>query len=153
MGYIKEFYEFNLTVRKRYWLHELLKPRNYIDVIRFRRQRANRGYADRDAWGGGEYIAEVAAGILRILSDEKNPVDWDEYFKNNYYETYGYNNLNEVTDDLQLYVEWDELQFGPLYKEIEALGGDARWAMEWQVYSQAKIAMHFVAANLGGLWW
>lgn len=154
MSFIKDFHQHNLTLRKRYWLKELVTPRNYTQVHRFRKQRANRGYADRDAWGGGEYIAEVAAGILYILGDEKNIVDWAEYFKNNYDENWGYKTLHEVADDLQLYVEWDTMQFSdPLHAQIEKLGNDARWAMEWQVYEQAKNAMHFVADNLGGLWW
>ncbi len=151
MGYIKDFYQFNLTIRKRYWLRELLTPRNYKQVIQFRHQRASRGYADRDAWGGGEHIAEVAAGILYILGDEKNIVDWDEYFKNNYEENWGYKTLNEVADDLQLYVEWDIIQWNdPLFDELRS---EDRWAIDYQVYMQAKNAMHFVADNLGGLWW
>jgi hypothetical protein len=150
MGYLKDFYQFNLTIRKRYWLKELLTPRNYVYVIRFRKQRANRGYASRDAWGGGEYIAEVAAGILYILGDEKNIVDWDEYFKNNYDENWGYTSLTEVADDLQLYVEWEIIQWDD---EYNSLRNEDRWDMDYQVYEQAKNAMHFVADNIGGLWW
>lgn len=150
MGYIKDFYQFNLTIRKRYWLRELLRPRNYQDVFRFRRQRANRGYANRDAWGGGQYIAEVAAGILYILGDENNIVDWDKYFKMNYENNWGYKNLNEVADDLQLYVEWDIIQWRD---EFDTIRNEDRWAIDYQVYEQAKNAAHFVASNLGSLWW
>lgn len=154
MGYIKDFHRFNLGVRKRYWLEELLTPRNYVEVIKFRHQRANNGWAVRDAWGGGEYIAQVAAGILRELGDEKNIVDWEDYFKLNYQDNWGYKNLNEVADDLQLYVEWGMMQFDePLYSELEKLGNEARWAIGYQVMMQGKNAMHFVADNLPGLWW
>lgn len=152
MSFIKDFYEHHLTIRKRYWAKELLTPKNYLSVKKFRKQRANRGYADRDAWGGGEYLAEVAAGILYLLGDEKNIVDWEDYFKNNYEDNWGYKSLNEVADDLQLYVEWDIIQWHePLFSEIKL--NDDRWAMDYQVYQQAKNAMHFVADNLGGLWW
>lgn len=151
MGYLKDFYQFHLTIRKRYWLRELLSPRNYTSVIQFRHQRANRGWASRDTWNGGEHLAEVAAGILYELDDEKNIVDWDEYFRTNYPDNYGYTSLTEVADDLQLYVEWDIIQYREPY--LSDIRQEDRWAMDYQVYQQAKNAMHFVADNLGGLWW
>lgn len=148
---LKDFYEQNLTIRKRYWPRELVRLRNYISLFKWRHQRVIRGWSDRDVWGGGEHLAGVAAGILYTLGDEKNIVDWDEYFKMNYDETWGYKTLHEVADDLQLYVEWDSLQYQePYWSDIRM---EDRWAMDVQVYEQAKNAMHFVASNLGGLWW
>jgi hypothetical protein len=84
------------------------------------------------------------------LGDEKNIVDWDEYFKNNYDENWGYTSLTEVADDLQLYVEWEIIQWDD---EYNSLRNEDRWDMDYQVYEQAKNAMHFVADNIGGLWW
>lgn len=151
MGYLKDFNEHHLGVRWRYYPREILNPFNWKRVIQFRHQRANKGYAVRDAWNGGEHIAQVAAGILYELGDEQNIIDWDEYFVTNYPDNYGYENLNQVADDLNLYIEWDVIQYQePLYSQLDT---DQRIAMDIQVYSQAQTAMHFVAQNLGHLWW
>lgn len=148
---LKDFQDQNLTIRKRYWLRELLRFGNYRRFFKWRKQRIKKGFSDRDVWNGGEYLAEVAAGILYELGNEKNIVDWDEYFKANYEDNYGYESLIEVADDLQLYVEWDTLQYQePYWSDIIQ---EDRWDMDYQIYERAKNAMHFVASNLGGLWW
>lgn len=150
MGYIKDFYYHNLTIRKRYWPREILDPRNWKNVFQFRRQRANRGYADRDAWGGGEHIAEVAAGILRTLDGKKNFIDWDEWFRMNYPDNYGYESLAEVANDIENYLWWEEHEFDDQYDDMDH---DTKWAIEIQLFSQNQNALHFVAENIGGLWW
>lgn len=151
MSYLKDFRQHHLTIRKRYWLRELLNPFNYRSTWRHRRERIAKGWSRRDAWNGGEHIAEVAMGILRELGAEQNPIDWDEYFRMNYPDNYGYNTLGEVADDLQLYLDWDIIQYEePLYSELDT---DTRIAIDIQVYEQAKNAMHFVAQNIGHLWW
>lgn len=150
MGYIEDFYRFNLGVRKRYWLKEFLTPRNYSSVIKYRHQRAERGWSDRDTWGGGEHIAMVTAGILHYLEREQNPIDWDEYFRTNYPNNYGYSSLTEVADDIDLYLWWEVEQWSD---EYDSLSHDDRLAITIQIYSQLENAMHFVAANILHLWW
>jgi len=153
MSYIKDFREQNLHVRKLYWFQELVNPMNYIRTARYRHQRAERGWSDRDTWGGGEHLAEVAAGILDYLDNVQNVVDWDAYFKNNYEENYGYASLTEVAQDITNYLAWEEESFSePIYEEYKD-HNETRWAIEWQLYNDYKNAMHFVAENIGGLWW
>jgi hypothetical protein len=151
MSYIKDFYEWNLTIRKRYWPRELLRLRNYTNLFKWRRQRINRGWSDRDTWGGGEYIAEVCAGILYSLDDDK-VTDWEEYFSLNYEENYGYTSLEQVADDLQTYIDWQVIQYQePYWTELKD-DIHLRISLDVATYENAKHAMMFVAQNLGGLW-
>lgn len=136
----------------RYALLELFKPKRWIREFQYRSQRINRGWSDRDAWNGGEHIAEVAAGILRELGDEKNIVDWDWYFRNNEWETLGYKDLNEVAQDIENWLYWQEHEFDDeIYQRFDDF--DTRFAIEIQLYEDYKIGMRFVAENIGALWW
>lgn len=151
MGLLKDFYQHELTIRKRYWFREIFNPFNWKRNIQYRHQRAERGWSTRDTWGGGEYLAGVAEGILRYLDREQNPIDWEHYFRENYPNNYGYTSITEVADDIELYLWWQEEQYeDPLYSELNS---DDRWAIEIQLYSQLQNAMHFTAENIGHLWW
>lgn len=150
MGLLKDFYRNELTIRKRYWPREIINPRNWTRNIRYRHQRAERGWSDRDTWGGGEYLASVAAGILNYLELEQNPIDWEFYFKENYTGTNGYHTLTEVAEDIELYMWWEEYGYADEYDDLDI---DDHIAINQQLYSQLQNAMHFVAENIGHLWW
>ena len=153
MSLLKDFKEQNLHVLKRYWLREILNPFNWARAIKWRYQRAERGWADRDTWGGGEHIATVSAGILRELGKEKNIVDWDWYFRTNEWETDGYKTLNEVARDIENWLDWEEMSFNhPIYDWLKD-ENETRWAIEIQLSEDYKNAMKFVANNIHGLWW
>lgn len=107
MSVIKDFKQQNLHLRKRYWLRESLNANNWKRVIIARKQRAERGWADRDVWNGGDHILRVTSGILKELGGEKSHVDWDDYFKTNY-QTRGYNNLLEVANDIDNYLAFQD---------------------------------------------
>ena len=144
----------NITGGRRfpYNLIELLKPGNWIAEFKYDKQRAKRGWSDRDVWGGGEYIMEVSAGILRCLDGEKGHTDWDGYFAAGFGENYGYTSLGEVAQDLENYLDFEMLSFtDPIYSQLKG-DNETRWAIENQLYENAKDAMHFVAENIGGLW-
>lgn len=130
-----------------YNIKEFLSPRAWLGLIKHKRQRVRQGWSGRDTWGGGEHIMEITGGILRFI-EEQGVVDWDHYFEANYEDNYGYSSLSEVADDLENYLYFQEHLF-----EDEEIDSDTRWAIEYQLYEQAKNAMHFVAANIGGLWW
>jgi hypothetical protein len=153
MSLLKDFREQNLSIRKLYWPRELVNPANWGRAVKWRNQRTERGWSDRDTWGGGEHIASVSAGILRELGKEKNIVDWDWYFRNNAWETLGYKNLNEVAQDIENWLAWEEMSFDePIYEWLDK-DNDTRWAIEHQLYEDYRQAMVFVAKNIGGLWW
>lgn len=157
MGLLKDFYQHNLTIRKLYWPREILNLANWGRIIKWRRQRMERGWSDRDTWGGGEYIASVAYGILMYLQYEQHMVDVnsdDDVWKFNFPDDYGYKSLGEVAQDIDNYIYWQENQYSePLYSEFVKDHGETSWEMEYQLYSDYKNAMHFVAENIGGLWW
>lgn len=152
MSLLKDFWSLNMRVRKRYWLREFFNPANWARQIKWRHQRAERGWSDKDTWGGGEYIAEVSAGILNSLQSDKGHVDWEEYFRWNYPENFGYTSLNEVAQDINNYLVWEEESFSsPIYGEYKD-DYETRWAIEYQLYESYREAMHFVAENIGQLW-
>lgn len=150
MGKIK-----NITAARRfpYNAYELLDPRNWLAEFRYDRQRKKRGWSDRDTWGGGEYISEITYGILNYLENVQNILDWEHYFNANYNDTYGYKSLSEVAQDIDNYLAWEQLSLSePILKEYKN-HVETRWAIEYQLYNDYKNAMHFVAENIGALWW
>jgi hypothetical protein len=161
-----------------YNVWELLKPANWLFEFKQDRQRKKRGWSDRDTWNGGEYILSVVSGVLKKLGDEKSHIDWDEYFKTNYPNNQGYNSLIEVAEDIDAYLEFDELDwsrdldFEIIYDKKPAEDGcteivdintpeenrQIKKAIEAsrkeydRRYKKAKKAMTFVAVNFPGLW-
>lgn len=153
MGLFRDFKNYNLYSNKKSWPKEIFNPANWRRAIQWRHQRAERGWSDRDTWGGGEHIASVAHGILIYLDNVQNVLDWDEYFKVNYDVSYGYTSLREVAQDIDNYLAWEELSFSePILSQFKD-DNETRWAIENQLYENYKDAMHFVAENIGGLWW
>lgn len=110
MSLIKDFNYWELqSTRKRYWPRTIINPRKWLYNIKHRHQRAERGWSDRDTWGGGEYIARITADILQHLNDN-NYTDWPEWFKLNVKEggKGAYKSLQEVIDDINNYLEFTE---------------------------------------------
>lgn len=89
------------------------KVRSFFDVplwfrlAKWRKQRADRGWSDRDAWGAGEHIAKMTAGMLQHLNDHTY-VDWPQWFELNVQEKNGYKNLQSVIDDINQYIQMTE---------------------------------------------
>lgn len=150
MGLLKDWKQLNGGFRLRYQIVPLFSPKEWIRLIKWRRQRAERGWSDRDVWGGGEHIISVSMGVLRSLHNDGKIVDWDDYFKNNAWETYGYKNLEEVAQDLDNYLYWCENEFND---EYDYLGFDAQFDIGIALHANAVTAMRFVADNIHGLWW
>jgi len=172
MSLIKDIKEQNGT-RKR----ELVNPKNWQRAIKWRHQRAERGYSDRDTWNGGDYILEVTSGVLKKLGDEKSHIDWDEYFNNNY-KTYGYKSLEEVAADIDSFLEYDDVSWAialdfklksksikrddGLYEYVNDNTPDENRRIRLAIkkyheeydrrYRKMKNAMIFVALNAPGLW-
>lgn len=150
MGLLKDWINDTNGYRFTYRVKQLFSPSVWFGLRKSRKQRANRGWSDRDTWGGGEYLAGVAAGVLKYLEREQNPIDWEHYFRENYPHNYGYKSLTEVAEDIELYLWWQENQWGD---EYDTTPNDHRWSIDNQLYSQLQNAMHFLAENIGHLWW
>ncbi len=109
MGLLKDFAGQHLTVRKSRYPHAILNPLNWHETAKYRRQRANRGWADRDAWNMGEHVAGVVVEMLELLQN-KGVTDWDAWFEYNIDEKGkgAYKNLQEVIDDIKNYLEHEK---------------------------------------------
>jgi len=179
MGLLKDFYTWELAGKlKRRWFKEIINPFNWQRNIKYRHQRLERGWSDRDTWDGGSYILSVTSGVLKKLGDDKSHIDWREYFKHNYPKNCGYKNLNQVAKDIDRYLEFDEYAWGDSLgfdikhgskelpngnlemislntpkEEIAIRKAIDKSHKEWERrYKKAQKAMKFVTQNFPSLW-
>lgn len=91
----------------RYRIKEFVNPREWLRLRKWRKQRANRGWSDRDTWGAGDHIAQMTAEMLQRLNDHSY-IDWPQWFKLNVEEEGrdSYTNLQSVIDDINNYIEF-----------------------------------------------
>ena len=147
------------------------------DEIKWAKQRAKRGWSDKDTWNTGEYLMKITAEMLRRLSDNRSHISWEDYFQANY-QTRGYKSLDDVANDIDNYLEYvqtswtDNLGFdlengfvvvdGELSEFVNKNTPDEqrrisisirKWReQEERLFSKAKNAMIFVAINSRALW-
>lgn len=109
MSIFKDFAEDVSGYRYRKQAQELIDPRTWLHLHRWRRQRADRGWSDRDTWGAGEHIAKMTAEMLQQLNDHTY-VDWPMWVKLNVKEEGkgAYKNLQSVIDDINKYLDHQE---------------------------------------------
>lgn len=94
-------------------LANMVSPSQWRRLHTWRKQRANRGWSDRDTWGAGEHIAKITAEMLQHLND-KSHVDWPEWFKLNVQEKGKdtYKSLQQVIDDINAYLVFSVTTWG-----------------------------------------
>lgn len=177
MGIIKDWNDENGSYVLHYKVLRFLSPNSWMMVYKWRKQRADRGWSDKDTWAAGEYILQISSAMLRELGKEKNPVDWASYFKDNQIKHYGYSNFNEAADDIDAYLNFSANSSWTDYIDFKLPGGhinqDGSWesgmdkrqqfkakkAMEKHnrefnhLHEKASKAMRLVASNHGALWW
>lgn len=109
MSFISDFHDHHLFIRKRYWLRELVDPRNYQRTAKHRKQRLNRGWSDRDTWNMGDHLIEITAQMLNHLNTN-GIADWPEWFKLNVKEEGkgAYKSLNQVIKDITEYIDFEK---------------------------------------------
>lgn len=105
MGIIKDWKLDNGDLPMSRQLYYALKPAVWLNLHHWRKQRADRGWSDRDTWGAGEHIAKVTAEMLQHLNDYAY-TDWPEWFKENTKDNRGYKNLQSVIDDINNYLDF-----------------------------------------------
>ena len=175
MGIVKDWVEDNGGTVLRYRVLDFFRPKVWLRLHKWRKQRADRGWSDRDTWGAGEHLMQITSEMLRYLDREQNPIDWDAYFKTNYAKPNGYTSLSEVADDLDQYIEFSK-KIWTDYLDIELPGHeivDGEYkslatpaenkkiraaikkfnAEENKSAAKATKAMKFVADNHRSLWW
>lgn len=109
MGLIKDWAEDTEGYRFSYRVRSLFDLSLWLRLHKWRKQRANRGWSDRDTWGAGDHIAKMTAEMLQHLNDNTY-VDWPEWFNLNVKEKGrgAYKNLQEVIDDINTYLQFTE---------------------------------------------
>ncbi len=109
MGLLKDWKEDNAGYRFQTQVTHFFDPREWLRLQKWRTQRANRGWSDRDTWGAGDHIARMTAEMLTRLRD-KTYVDWEHWFEYNVKEEGKnvYKNLTEIIDDITAYLDFTE---------------------------------------------
>lgn len=109
MSLLKDYKEDISGYRLRYKVRETITPNTWLRLHKWRKQRANRGWSDRDTWGAGEHIAKMTAEMLQHLNDHAY-TDWPEWFKMNVKEKGRgtYKSLPEVIKDITDFLDFNE---------------------------------------------
>jgi hypothetical protein len=107
MGILKDWKEdtngYVFTSRVAYFF----SPKVWLRLHKWRKQRADRGWSDRDTWGAGDHIARMTAEMLQHLNDESY-CDWPEWFRLNVKEEGkgAYKDLQSVIDDINQFLDF-----------------------------------------------
>lgn len=103
MGILKDWQDDNDGICLKRKIVYFLSPSIWLRLHKYRKQRADRGWSDRDTWGAGDHIAQITAEMLQHLNDNTY-VDWPDWFKYNVKEKGSYKNLQSVIDDINGYL-------------------------------------------------
>lgn len=158
-----------------------LNPLEWKQKAKWRKQRADRGWSDRDTWGAGEHIAEMTAQMLQRLND-KSYVDWPLWFDLNVKEKGkgAYKNLQSVIDDINNYLEhektswaddlesrsvvegydgeflnpkWFHIDSGKQASDAEVRNRINKWHKEnTRLYKKSTKAMQFFGRHYASFW-
>lgn len=107
MSIIRDWFEEHEGYRLRTKIVHFLSPKVWLRLHKWRVQRANRGWSDRDTWGAGDHIAKMTAEMLQHLID-KSHIDWPLWFTYNIKDSSPYTDLQQVVDDINNYLEFQE---------------------------------------------
>jgi len=105
MSLLKDWAEDHEGMGIRYKIKGFINPSVWFRLHKWRNQRADRGWSDRDTWGAGEHIAKMTAEMLQHLND-KSYCNWPDWFKNN--TTGKYDGLQQMIDDINNYLEYQK---------------------------------------------
>ena len=123
MGLLKDYRAHVAGYRRRHAVLELFKPKTWRYLSKQRRQRADRGFADRDTWDFSEYLTDIIIEYLEGghyygAPDKKHPLGLDGSQSGSDYlfetiqsnrdnwkigNTFGYSSIDEVIADLKNY--------------------------------------------------
>ncbi len=109
MSLLKDWIEDNEGYRFRRKVTYFFSPKVWFRLHKWRKQRADRGWSNRDTWNAGDHIAKMTAEMLQHLNDHTY-VDWPEWFKLNVKEEGkdAYTSLAQVVKDITQYLDFAE---------------------------------------------
>ena len=116
MGIIKDWKKDNQGYCFRYKVLHLISPKFWFTLHKYRQQRADRGWSDRDIWGTGDYIAGIVAEMLQDLNDNSYH-DREDWFSNNTKNrgVFKYETLQQIIDDINNYLDFEETSWSDDY--------------------------------------
>ena len=129
----------------RRWIRSVIySPRK----IKWAYQRMVRGYSDRDAWNGDNFLAGQIAGILELLVNQSYSVPM----------SYGFG-LDEYTPDIKIMVERRDADYKNIimiYKEYHnnGIAYDEEWQKEFGgvLDKDMKDALQWLVEHFEELW-
>ena len=129
----------------RRWIRSVIySPRK----IKWSYQRMVRGYSDRDAWNGDNFLAGQIAGILELLVNQSYSVPM----------SYGFG-LDEYTPDIKIMVERRDADYKNIimiYKEYHnnGIASDEEWQKEFGgvLDKDMKDALQWLVEHFEELW-
>lgn len=180
MSLIKDVYEDSKDYTLRYRILTYLSPKEWLRHHKWRKQRADRGWSDRDTWGAGEHIAKMTADMLQQLNDN-GICSWPDWFDLNVKEEGkgAYKDLQSVIDDINNYLvhtetswadglttdgfqvdddgrfnsHWSEESTGKRISEADIKHRINKWSKEDnRLYKKAQKAMGFFSRYFAGFW-
>lgn len=114
MSLIRDMYEESKDFTFIYRMKALLSPREWYYHHKWRKQRMDRGWSNRDTWAAGDYIAKITAEMLEYLN-KHSMVSWPDWFEHNIIEEQGedaYKDLQSIIDDINNYLIYVETSWG-----------------------------------------
>lgn len=177
MSLIRDVHEDSKDYRLRTRVITVLSPKEWLRHHKWRKQRMDRGWSDRDTWGAGDHIAKMVAEMLQHLNDNTY-VDWPEWFKLNVKEQGkgAYKSLQSVVNDITAYLDHQETSWadglettpadnpekfnvdwidkkGKKLSEQQITVRIKRWTEEDNnLYKKATKAMQFFGRHFAGFW-
>lgn len=176
MGILKDWIEDNKDYTLRAKVGYFFSPKVWLQLHRWRKQRLERGWSDRDAWGAGDHIARMTAEMLQHLQD-KGYTDWPEWFKLNVQEEGrgAYNDLQTVINDINNYLDFSETCWSDGLDSVNKKTGkysvswidenghvlseatitnriNKHWKEHMRLYNKAKKAMGFFSRHFTQFW-
>lgn len=176
MGIIKDWRDDNNGYATVYKIKNFISPKEWYRLHKWRKQRADRGWSDRDTWGAGEHIAQMTAEMLQNLNDHAHT---DQWFDLNIIDKQKYKNLQQVIDDINAYLEyektgwsdgldsinddsdstsrfawkWKDIKTSKILTERQITSRIRKWRTgECRAYAKARKAMVFFANNFANFW-
>lgn len=109
MSILKDWREDNDGYILRRKLVYVFSPKVWFRLHKWRKQRADRGWSDRDTWDAGDHIAKMTAEMLQHLEDHSY-CDWPEWFKLNVKEDGkgAYKSIAQVIKDITQFLDFTE---------------------------------------------
>lgn len=152
MSIFKDLYEETRGFRLTYKIKTIINPREWILLYRWRKQRADRGWSDRDWWSMDYFLKDIIPPMLRKYAKEGGgiPTSLDKSYTDKQFQAAidkWHKDLLKAADDIEAYYKHEELPFPKSRAARDKYFANSRVAEK-----RTKDGMKFVANNFLSLW-